>query len=247
MALIDQYSNNPLIQADMQFRPQQSTEQQEPLPSRDNLKQLGIAGKLVHMGGKLPEFLKGIVTEARDRVNKAMGNENVIDVSRPLPTQLDTSRAVDALIGHESRGALEPSTSIATETGATGVSQITPLMLDHYNKLTGSDISDQDFIGDEQLQREVTSVLVNDIIKKYKTGLEDYPTKTQKLKDFKQEIKTNFNEPIYWAAGEWIAGPNWVAKLDKPTASGATETVRDYIQKVGDLYNGRNGNLGLNQ
>jgi hypothetical protein len=59
---------------------------------------------------------------------------------------------------------------------------------------------------------------------------------TKKLKEYKAEILKDFNDPIYWMAGEWVAWPNWVAKLDNKTAPGAKETVRDYLKAVGKRY-----------
>src|SRR3990167_8916278 len=137
MILPDQFQNNPLIQADMELRQQQPVEQQESMPSRDELTELGKTGKLLHMGGKLPEFLKGIVTEAKDMASKVIkGGENVIEFNREQePEQpLDVDRAANALSGHESRGAEIPGETVATDTGATGISQITPVMINQYNQ-----------------------------------------------------------------------------------------------------------------
>lgn len=248
MALFDQFKSNPLIQADIQQRQQNPMPQQAPLPSNDQLVQMAKEGKISHMGGKLPDFLSGLVTQAKDMVGKVIqGGTHTIDVnnaqaSTGAPAPLNTDVAVNSLIGHESRGTLTPSTTINPGSGATGGSQITPVMMDQYNKLTGHDLSTQDIVGNDALQRTVTSTLVDYLIGKYKNGLSDWPVKTPKLQNYKDEIKRDFNQPIYWVAGEWIAGPNWVAKLDKPTAPGATETVRDYIKRVGEMYNSQNTN-----
>ena len=241
----DQFQNNPLVRADMQLRQQQPAAQQEQVPSQDDLMQLAKTGKLRHMGGKLPDFLKGIVTEAKDLASKVLrGGENVIEVNNKdqvTPSEpLDIERAVDVLSTHESRGAEIPGETTAAGTGATGVSQITPIMINQYNQLTGGNVTPEQLFGNEQLQREMTNVLIGDILTKYENGLDDdWPTHTKKLTAYKKEIKSKFNEPIYWVAGEWVAGPNWVSKLDNKTAAGATETVRDYITRVGDLYKGQ--------
>ena len=249
----DQFGDNPLIQADRQFRQQQPQAQRETLPSQDELVQLGKEGKISHMGGKLPDFLKGIISEARDAAKKVMrGGDNVIEFdnsSETTPNEpLDTERVYTALSGHESRGAEIPGDTIATDTGATGTTQITPIMVTQYNQITGGNVAPEQLVGNEQLQKEMTGVLVNDIMTKYDGGLdEDWPTHTKKLTEYKKEIKSKFNEPIYWLAGEWVAGPNWVSKLDSPTAKGATETVRDYIQRVADIYNNQTNSLTLNK
>lgn len=246
----NQFNNNPLIMADMQFRQQQPNTQPESLPSQDQMVQLAKENKLTHLGGKLPEFLKGILTEAKDMAKKIVTNENVMTIqNEALPAttpSLDINKAVEALGVHESRGATMPNETVAAETGATGMSQITPLMINHYNQLTGNNITPEQLIGNDQLQKDMTTTLVNDIMTKYKDGLEnDWPTHTKKLTEYKQEIKSKFNEPIYWLAGEWVAGPNWVAKLDSPTAKNAKETVKDYIQRVGDIYHSQVENLAL--
>ena len=245
----DQFRDNPLVQADMQFRQQQPQVQQEQLPSQEQLTQLGKEGKLSHMGGKLPDFLKNIVTEAKDMAKKVLsGGTNTIEIDNTQkvePNQpLDIDRVYNAFSGHESRGAEFPSETVAYGTGATGTTQITPIMVREYNQITGKNVTPEELSGNEQLQKEMTGVLVNDIMTKYEDGLdEDWPTHTKKLTAYKKEIKSKFNEPIYWAAGEWVAGPNWVSKLDAKTAPGAAETVRDYIQRIGDIYNGRTNNL----
>ena len=44
--LLDQFKDNPLVRADMQFRQQQPMIQQERVPSQEELTSLGKAGKL---------------------------------------------------------------------------------------------------------------------------------------------------------------------------------------------------------
>ena len=61
----DEMKNNPLVQADIQSRQQQPMMEEE-VPSREELIRLGEEGMLSHMGGKLPDFLSGIITEAKD-------------------------------------------------------------------------------------------------------------------------------------------------------------------------------------
>ena len=215
---------------------------------KDQAIQMAKSGFLTHMGGKLPDFLKGLLQEAKDAAGKIVGG-NVINIDNSANqniNSLDTNRATDVLIGHESRGETAPVASVSSA-GAIGVSQITPIMITRYNKLTNSNVTPERLGSDEQLQRQMTSTLVGDIMKSYSEGLQkDWPTGTDKLRKFKQEIQTQFNEPIYWLAGEWVAGPNWVSKLDNPTAPGATETVRDYITRVGELYK-QNNQTVLNQ
>lgn len=252
MILPEQFKDNPLIQADLQFRRQRPVVQEEQPPSQDQLVQLAKEGKISHMGGKLPDFLKGIVTEARDVAKKILrGGDNVIEVDNRTEepnTEIDVNRVVEVLGAHESRGSISPTESIELTTGATGISQITPIMIEQYNQKTGNNVTQEQLANDPQLQTEMTRVLIEDILSKYEGGLdEDWPTHTKKLTAYKKEIKNKFNEPIYWIAGEWVAGPNWVAKLDAKTAPGAKETVRDYIQRVGDLYKGRESNLVLNK
>lgn len=240
------FSNNPLIQADLQ-RMGQATPQQPPL-SNDQVVALAQQGQVSHLGGTLPDFLRGIIPEAKDLAKKALKpfQNTTINIDNQK-TQLNPDLAVNALMQHESRGALAPSTTVNATSGATGASQITPIMLDQYNHLTGSELVVGDLSGNSDLQKNVTKTLVEYLASKYKNGLaRDWPASTPRLKKFKAEIKSQFNAPIYGVAGEWIAGPNWVAKLDNPTAPGATETVRDYIKRVGDIYNGR-GQLTLNQ
>lgn len=248
MALFEQFKDNPLVQADL-MRMSQQPQQTEQIPDQNQFIELGKAGKLTHMGGKLPDFLRGLVTEAKDFAKKAIkGNEFTIDNTVSEPAEFNTDLAVESLMGHESRGTDAPLTTVAAGTGATGSSQITPIMIDQYNKLTGEELSTESLLGNETLQKDVTKALVDYLIGKYDKGLdEDWPTKTPRLKRYKEEIKSKFTEPIHWIAGEWVAGPNWVAKLDNPTAPGATETVRDYIQKVGDLYKGRTNKVAINQ
>ena|SRR3990167_23859 len=248
------FQDNPLIMADMQFRQQQPQTQEEQLPSQDQLTQLAKEGKISHMGGRLPDFLRGMVTEAKDMAKKVLsGGTNTIEIDNTQkidqikPSEpLDIERVYTALNGHESRGAESPSETVASSTGATGTTQITPVMIKQYNEITGSNVTQEQLIGNEQLQKDMTGVLVNDIMTKYESGLdEDWPTHTKKLTAYKKEIKSKFNEPIYWLAGEWVGGPNWVAKLDAKTAPGSTETVRDYITRIGELYKNQTDNLVL--
>lgn len=241
MALADQYVNDLMMQLQ---QPKQVEAQR--LPSKDELIQMGKSGFLTHMGGKLPGFLKGMVTEAKEFAQKAFkGGENVVEVNNAQAGQvepLDVDKASNALIGHESRGSSFPADTTVKSTGATGISQITPVMINQYNQLTGNSLTKDELLSDPNLQMEVTKTLVSDIMTRYEDGLdEDWPTHSKKLTAYKKEIKSKFNEPIYWLAGEWVAGPNWVAKLDSKTAPGAKETVRDYIQKVAQIYKGSDG------
>lgn len=218
----------------------QQNAQQNLIP-KEQLLQMANSGVLSHMGGKLYDGFKGLVTQAADLYKQVRGG-NVIDINNTNNTavqnnSVDTDKAYEALSGHESRGTLAPTASVSSA-GAVGLSQLTPIMITRYNKLTGSNITPEQLNGNGQLQIQMTKTLIPDIMKGYSTGLvRDWPTGTDKLKQFKQEVKTKFNQPISWLAGEWVAGPNWVGKLDNKTAPGATETVRDYINKVTQLYN----------
>lgn len=299
MALTDFIKDNPLIRSHIQSfnKPKDKNE-----VSKDSLIEMGKAGKLTHLGGKIPDFLKGFVQEAKELAKTVMGGgTNTIEVqggakptptptpaatpkptvqprpvpgptptppratpatpaipqvqpaqpaqpARPIPEPINVARAVDSLVSHESRGAVNPAETASKSAGAIGISQITPIMVDRYNQITNGDLTSETLSGNARLQRVVTEVLVGDIMNRYKNGLDtNWPTSNPQLQKYKQEIMTNFTQPIHWLAGEWVAGPNWVAKLDSPTAPGARETVRDYINRVAEIYGGSNNSLTLNR
>lgn len=164
----------------------------------------------------------------------------------PTPQQsfkINTPKAFQALSGHESRGiASKPESTINPSTGATGVTQLTlPMFQEWQNKYAkdkkfAQGIRFSQIKNNAQLQQRISNEAIEGINSKYSTGLSDWPTSTARLKKYKEEIHRDFNHPIYWLAGEWVAGPDWVSKLDNPTAYGAKETVRDYMKSVGERY-----------
>lgn len=161
---------------------------------------------------------------------------------QPKIPQLNTANVLTALSGHESRGAMNPQATQNPITKATGITQITPIMFQEWQNKFAKDkklarsVSFRSLNNNPELQTTISNDSIEGILNKYSTGLDDWKTSTKKLQSYKEEIRRDFNEPIYWIAGEWIAGPNWVAKLDNPTAPGAKETVRDYVRSIGDRF-----------
>ena len=199
----------------------------------------GQIGTLMGMAGVTSLGIMG--DEAFQSLKTNLSNKT-IEFSRPEKPEFDFSKASQALKGHESRGATSPESTVNPQTKATGSSQITSIAFEEWQRKYAKDkefaksVSFEQLKDNPELQNRVTDESVRGIYAKYNGVLEDWPTKTAKLKAYKEEILRDFNEPIYWLAGEWVAGPNWVAKLDNKTAEGAKETVRDYIRSVGDRF-----------
>lgn len=225
---------------------------------QEEVENSGLLSNAIHLGGKIPKWLKGKLTEAKERVKEipqmasigqAVNQEEPYLKSSQSQNLLDIDKAFDALTGHESRGTGKPEVTVADVTKATGISQITPVAFKEWqNKYTtdkefAKSVSFDDLVGDALLQERITRELINGISSKHGNILGDWSTSTTKLKKYKEEINKDFNHPIYWLAGEWIAGPDWVSKLDNKTATGSKETVRDYMVRVGDLYFGQKEDL----
>ena len=187
--------------------------------------------------------------QALSKIKKTEPEEKpFVEASNSVIPGIDIGRAEQVIVGHEGRGEIDPVKAKNIDTGATGLSQITKPLFADWQKKHARDkefaktINFEDLQNNKGLQELVTKDSMEGVASEYSFGLPDWPTSTKKLKEYKNEIFKNFHHPIYWLAGQWVGGPNWVAKLDSLTAEGGKETVRDYIKKIGEQYFNKKNN-----
>lgn len=184
----------------------------------------------------------GVTVPVLSRKDNSTGKFPVSKDREQSTEDYSPGKILEAISAHESRGAVSPSSTVNEDTGAIGSSQITMSMFREWQRKFAKDKKKaqatkfSSLKDNPELQKQIGEEAVAGILEKYSKGLDDWKANTPKLEKYKKEINRDFNSPIYWVAGEWIAGPNWVMKLDNKTALGGKETVRDYLRSVGSRF-----------